>query len=150
MRKIWNRISEKPEYIFRPRQIISRLRYRAVAAEFPIQEVTLPWHMRMQVNLKEAVGKSIYLFGLYDLALTETIYRLVAKGDTVCDVGANIGYISTLLSYCAGGEGKVHSFELNPLLPEQLHKNIDTCSRAFSFANVSVQKMAVSHSTGST
>lgn len=37
--------------------------------------------------------------------------KYIKKGDTVLDIGANIGYYAAILSNCVGNDGKVHCFE---------------------------------------
>src|SRR6266849_349638 len=46
-----------------------------------------------------------------DVAEIRLLRRLVRPGDTILDIGANIGFYSRLLSALAGPSGKVYSFE---------------------------------------
>jgi FkbM family methyltransferase len=142
------RILQKPEYVYRPRQIVQRLLYRRVARRNKIQTVTLPWDIPIEINLAEVIGKSIFFFGLYDLSLTEAVNRIVKKGDCVFDVGANIGYVTGLMSALAGNPGKVYSFEPNPLVIEKLKKNIVHVEKTLTISNIELQEEALSDSVG--
>ncbi|HLZ16494.1 MAG TPA: FkbM family methyltransferase [Cyclobacteriaceae bacterium] len=142
------RILQKPEYVYRPGQIIRRLMYSRVARQKKIQLVTLPWKIPIEINLAEVIGKSIFFFGLYDLSLTEAVNRIVKKGDCVFDVGANIGYVTGLMSALTGNSGKVYSFEPNPLVIEKFKKNIIHIEKTLCFSNVALQEEALSDSVG--
>ena len=54
--------------------------------------------------------KSMYL-GTYEIETVEVIKKILKKGDTFIDVGANIGYLSTIALGLVGEKGSVHSFE---------------------------------------
>ena len=77
----------KPEYLWRPRQILRRLSFK------PSQNATLPlpWDCTIDACSTETIGRSIATQGVYDLAITETIMRLTDPGETALDIGANIG-----------------------------------------------------------
>jgi len=51
--------------------------------------------------------------------------RLVKSGDTVLDIGANVGYISLVLAKCVGKNGKVFSFEPDSKNFASLKRNIE-------------------------
>lgn len=72
------------------------------------------------------------------------VRRLVAPGDHVVDAGANIGYISLLLSRIVGPQGVVHSFEPVPATFELLANNL----RVLGLANVRARQAAVSDAPG--
>ena len=48
------------------------------------------------------------------------LQKYLKKGDTVLDIGANIGFYSEILSAIVGDEGKVHAFEPDPINCEHL------------------------------
>jgi FkbM family methyltransferase len=50
--------------------------------------------------------------------------HLVATGDTVLDVGANLGYYANFLSRCVGQSGKVYAFEPIPQTFDILANNV--------------------------
>ena len=70
--------------------------------------------------------------------------RLVQPGDLVIDVGANIGYVTLLLSKWVGLEGKVVSFEPVPQTFELLSHNI----RRLRLKNVTAINVGLSSESG--
>ena len=143
-----NRIAQKPEYVFRPKQILFRLAYGRTLRKQPTQILRMPWGIPIEINIREVIGKSIYFFGLYDLSLTESVNRIVQKNDIVFDVGANVGYVTGLMSFLAGSKGKVFSFEPNPLILNRLNRNIDLIQRKLSFSNISLHPIGLSDRIG--
>lgn len=76
-------------------------------------------------DLSDYVGKSAFYVGDLDRKITWVCKQIVREGDTVLDIGANIGVVTVLLSDLVGLNGVVHSFEPNPELSELLKKTID-------------------------
>jgi len=70
----------------------------------------------------------------------------VGDGDVAFDLGANIGYITTLLAKYVGVSGKVYGVEPSPRNFEILKKNISLNNQA---EIVEVSQMAISASSGS-
>jgi len=66
-----------------------------------------------------------YWLGTYEVDLQAAIVDWVHPGDIVYDVGANIGYITLLLSRAVGASGQVYSFEALPANIERLKRNLD-------------------------
>ena len=62
----------------------------------------------------------------YEPYETQLILRQTKIGDTVVDVGANIGYYTVLLADIVGKNGKVYAFEPDKTNFEILKKNIKT------------------------
>lgn len=112
----------KPEYFFRPKQILQRL------GSSKQETVCLPWapSQPFSFNPQETIGRSLRTYGLYDLCLTEALFRTIQPADLCVDVGANIGYCSSLMS-ARGGE--VHSFEPHPELFLRLQQNLGSKSQ---------------------
>lgn len=111
---------KKPEYYFRPTKIIKRLGIKKTG----IVVKKMPWNTLLEVDVNEAIGKSINIFGIYDIAVSEVLWRIIKPGDFVLDIGANIGYTANLCSFRTGVNGKVWAFEPNPNLHSRLRKNI--------------------------
>lgn len=107
-------------------RVFSRIKYFFLPPESRVQEIKLSWGRMLLANPVHTIGNSLYTFGLYDLALTEMIYRLVRPGDTVIDVGANVGYTTCLMIDCLKQRGEVLSFEPLPELFAILENNVGT------------------------
>lgn len=71
--------------------------------------------------------------------------RTVKKGDTVVDVGANIGYYTLLAGHLVGDEGRVYAFEPDPANFVMLERNV----RLNGLTNVVLEQKAVSNEAGS-
>lgn len=77
--------------------------------------------------------------------LTTQIFKQVVKdGDTVVDVGANIGYFTLLAARLVGKKGKVYAFEPEPRNYEAMLRNIVLNG----YDNVFAVQKAVSNVTG--
>jgi len=130
MRRIY---LKRPEFFLQPARILKRLFIRARQIEI----CKTSWGAEMEVNTDDVVGKSIFFTGIYDLAVSELLWKLVKPGQFVVDVGANIGFTAGICSSRAGREGVVYAFEPNPRLQKRLHYNIDKMSvknvQLFSF-----------------
>ena len=84
------------------------------------------------------------LRGKYETGMTKLIKRIVKKGFVICDVGAYIGYHTTLFSKLSGKSGKIYDFEPQPFHYELLLKNI----KLNKLKNVNPQKTAISDHSG--
>lgn len=112
----------KPEFLLRPRNLLRRLRFRDAAA--------LPERMEVQVlgqsfaiNPHEVIGRHILHYGLFDLLVSETLWRLTGRGETALDIGANIGFMTRILAERVGPSGRVHAFEPHPEIFAELCAN---------------------------
>jgi FkbM family methyltransferase len=76
-------------------------------------------------SLDDYVGRSAFYVGDLDRKITWVCSRIVRPGDVVLDVGANIGMVTVWLSRLVGLNGRVHSFEPNPVLCERLIAAVD-------------------------
>ena len=82
--------------------------------------------------------------GIYEPIDTAFVGRVVQPGDTVVDVGANIGYYTCYLARLVGPKGHVLAFEPAPDLIDILRDNV-----AFNgYENVQVLNQAVTETTG--
>jgi FkbM family methyltransferase len=76
---------------------------------------------KLLLNLK--AEKSRWL-GTYEPELQAALRDFLRPGMTVYDVGANIGYISLMMSHQVGPQGCVMAFEALPVNVERIKKNI--------------------------
>jgi FkbM family methyltransferase len=114
----------KPEYLFRPRQILTRLKRALVKPEGDFDRVRLPWGSALRIRPMEVIGATIWYYGIFDLIVAEAITRLLDPGETGLDVGANIGQMTSLMSRLAGPQGKVCAFEPHPEIFGELTVNV--------------------------
>jgi FkbM family methyltransferase len=113
----------KPEYLYRPAQLIRRMT-QAVQPEPDAVEVVLPWGLRMRVRPGEDQGRALWRLGVYDLVVSEALWRLLDDGATAIDAGANMGYMTGLMAARLGAGGAVLAFEPHPKLFAELASNL--------------------------
>jgi FkbM family methyltransferase len=112
----------KPEYVLQPRRLLRRVTAREVHSEFV--DVILPWGLPIRVRPEDALGHALRRLGVYDLAVSETLWRLTDAGETVVDVGANVGYTTAVVAGRLGRSGRVVSFEPHPDIFRELEHNV--------------------------
>lgn len=76
-----------------------------------------------QVLLHLKTEKSRWL-GTYEPELQAALRVFLRPGNTVYDVGANIGYITLMMAHNVGTDGKVFAFEALPANVERIQKNV--------------------------
>lgn len=99
---------------------------------------------KMYVNSDDMSILDLLLYGCYEEAETELVKKLVKKGMTVVDIGANIGYYSLIFAELVGNKGKVYAFEPDPNNYELLVKNI----RVNNYTNIIPIRKAISDKCG--
>lgn len=93
-------------------------------------------------------GLSIHNTGIYDIAASEALARLVVPGDTVVDGGANIGYMTVLAGHMAGSEGRVIAFEPHPVLYSRLCQHVRLAESHGCKAKFNLREQALGSTTG--
>jgi FkbM family methyltransferase len=73
----------------------------------------------------DVVSKSLFWLGEFDPWVNHALRRLARPGDTVVDVGANIGATALCLAQSVGGTGKVIAFEPFPRHLDKLRANVE-------------------------
>jgi FkbM family methyltransferase len=71
---------------------------------------------RLLVKGHDYIGRSILLTGDYDPKITWLCRNVLRPGDTMLDVGANMGVVSAYAARIVGSSGAVHAFEPQPEL----------------------------------
>ncbi|GAC1674746.1 MAG: hypothetical protein NVS9B4_28620 [Candidatus Acidiferrum sp.] len=132
----------RPQYVFRPAQVVRRLGRKLKAASTGREVVRLPWGLNLEVDTADNVGCALANQGIYDILATETLWRLTAPSDIAVDAGANIGYMTSLL---ATRGAAVVSFEPHPKTYELLKKNLDGWPR---HCEVEIHQKALSDTAG--
>jgi FkbM family methyltransferase len=139
----------KPHYLWRPRQAARRLRQVLSGAPPRKVVVELPWGLPLAVDAGEDVGGAIWRLGLYDLAVSETLWRLIEPGDVAIDAGANLGYMTSIMALRAGAGGRVLAFEPHPDVCRRLRDNVAAFQeRCPSLAPIEVAASALGERAG--
>ena len=84
--------------------------------------------------------KYIYFLGEYESAISNIFRKIIERGDICLDIGANIGWYTTLFQKLVGPKGHVYAFEPVPHIFKQLKRNADLNS---SLANVTINNLAL-------
>ncbi|RMF19253.1 MAG: FkbM family methyltransferase [Candidatus Dadabacteria bacterium] len=131
----------KPEFLYRPTNVWRRLvaPYRRGA-----QPVQTAFGAPLVVDGADAIGQAILRFGVYDLLLSETLWRLADADDLAVDVGANIGYTAILLAHRSRA---VVAFEALPEIAADLRRNVALQSAGVA-ARITVREQAVADREG--
>jgi len=79
---------------------------------------------RWCLDLSEGIDFSIYLLGAFEKSTAATLRSLVKPGDTVLDIGANIGAHTLGLSQSVGEAGRVYAFEPADFAFQKLLRNL--------------------------
>ena len=109
---------------------------------------------RLKSNVTEINGHKMFLdskdtlrlsiLGVHEPFETEIIKKEIKKGDTVLDIGANIGYYTLIFAELVGENGKVFAFEPDPTNFAILEKNVE----ANGYKNVVLVQKAVTNKPG--
>lgn len=140
----------RPEYFFRPLQIWQRIWRSQNPDDNPFKNVLLPWGVNIKIAPAsgEVVGRSLWAMGIYDLVVTEVLWRLIDPGEIAIDVGVNIGYMTTIMAKRVGKTGQVWCFEPNPEVYEELSENLKNWQESLSWSHIYAQKVALSNHSG--
>jgi FkbM family methyltransferase len=79
---------------------------------------------KMHCDTRDFIQRRVYHFKMYEPNLTYYILQNVRLGDDVVDIGANVGYITLLLSRIVGPTGKVTAIEAHPDTFAALSRNV--------------------------
>jgi FkbM family methyltransferase len=84
--------------------------------------------------------KYVYFLGEYEPTISGVLSELIKPGDICLDIGANIGWYTTLFQKLVGNDGEVHAFEPVPPIFEHLKRNVRLNEAP---ANVQLNKLAL-------
>jgi FkbM family methyltransferase len=136
MRPRHSLLPPSPAYVWRPGQVLRRLSLRRGRTL-----VTLPWGARIEVDASESIGGGIARMGIHEPAVSEISWRLADANDLALDVGANIGYFTSMLAHrCA----RVVALEPHPVILERLRANVGR----WPYANIAIEPRAASTAAG--
>jgi FkbM family methyltransferase len=86
----------------------------------------------------------ILFFNNYEATVTSLVKHIVKPGDLCLDIGANVGAITLVMAFAAGGKGKVIAVEPHPVMVDRLRANIEINR----LDNVSIVAAALSDTAG--
>jgi FkbM family methyltransferase len=80
--------------------------------------------VRWQLDLAEGVDFSIYLLGRFERSTNIALGKLIHPGDTILDIGANIGAHTLPIARHVGSQGRIFAIEPSAFAFEKLQKNV--------------------------
>jgi FkbM family methyltransferase len=97
-------------------------------ADGPVRVIRGKYHgYKMRLDLKDWAQRSTYFLGrYYDLPSQLFIRAALAEGDTLIDIGGNIGMMTLVGARCVGYRGRVITFEPNPEAAGQLRYALES------------------------
>lgn len=100
---------------------------------------------RMFLHPRDAViTPSLATFGVFEPFESAIMRKYIKKGDSVLDIGANIGYYTLIFAQLVGSAGRVFAFEPDPENFALLQKNIEMNG----YNNVTLVHKAVASTAG--
>jgi len=91
-------------------------------------------------------GTAGYLLGTSEPHEQAALQRWLSPGDVFYDIGANVGFFTTLAARVTGAEGMVYAFEPNPACVRQIRRN----AVLNAFEHIEAFETAVSSAPGRT
>lgn len=134
----------KPEFLYRPQQVLRRV---FCTIPYSFVDIELPWGLPLRVNCDELIGRRIWANGVFELAVSEVVWRLTRENHLCIDAGANIGYITSIMACRAGASGTVYTFEPHPAVYKNLTDNVHSWKK-YNIADVKLCESALSASCG--
>ncbi|WP_442506637.1 FkbM family methyltransferase [Novipirellula sp. SH528] len=94
------------------------------------------------MSASDNIGGQIVALGLYDLVVSETLWRLCDQGELALDVGANIGYTSFVMSQKLGS-GTIWAYEPHPILFQELAGNVASLVNQGASTDIQTKNLAL-------
>ena len=113
----------------------------------------LPFLMRLpaalgastfQCDIRDTVAREVCFTGCYEPQETQLAARVLGRGMTAVDVGANWGYFTLAAAHWVGASGRVIAFEPEPRLFAMLESNV----ARNGLRQVAARRMAVAATRG--
>lgn len=138
----------KPELVWRPGFVWQRLTRRQPPAGESLN-FKLPWNLPLRIKPSETVGRHIWTFGVFDIAVCEVLWRLCDPGESALDVGANLGQMTGLLARRVGRDGEVTAFEPHPDINARLRQQATAWQHDFpDLGKITAEECALSNQNG--
>jgi FkbM family methyltransferase len=148
----------KTEYLYQPKYLFTRIKQELHLDKSDIAITDscfdLPWGLKIKADLNEEHGKILDTLGIIDLSVTEAIWRLLKPDSTFLDVGANIGYMTSVaiarLESFDSHRGRVIAFEPHPDIYIDLTDNVNRWRSPSVKTVITLERLALSNETGAT
>jgi len=146
---VWQR-ANKPYFIYQPAQILRRLGIICASKNVgpDIVEIALPWGMPLRLRKHQKLTLELLRRGVFDLTVSETLFRLTDPGELAVDVGANVGHMTSVLASRVGGDGEVMAFEPHPRIYADLRVNVAQWRDLPNAPQISLFELALSSEQG--
>lgn len=124
--------------------LVFRIYNRLLMHFAPKQLATTFFGMKMRVDVRDFLQSTIYHFGTWEANESRLLVQLIRPGDTVLDIGANVGFHSLLFARSVGPDGRVIAIEAHPRLVARVEEQL----RLNDVRNVRIVNVAVSDEVG--
>lgn len=113
---------------------------------FPEQKLVVPLKNGLKVVIypNDIIGKRVYFFGDVDRKITALLNAILERGETLIDVGANIGIVSIQCLPRIGAGGRVVAVEPQSLCAEALRETV----ALNGISNLEIHTLAISDRNG--
>jgi FkbM family methyltransferase len=138
----------KPWYVWRPWQLVRRASVVIKPLRPGYTALPVAWGISVIADPVKMIGRSLFTTGIYDIAVSEVLARLIQPGDTVVDAGANVGYMTLLAGVAAGASGRVISWEPHPELFAVLQRNVAALNTRGGAADITIRSAALGPEAG--
>jgi FkbM family methyltransferase len=117
---------------------------RALENERARVMVSLDVGAKIIVPTNDFIGRAIYYFADLDPKITWVCRKLLRPGDTVIDIGANLGLVALTAAALVGERGLVHAFEPQPEFVNLLRRS----ARVNAFRHLRIHGVALGMEDG--
>lgn len=138
----------KPWYVWRPWQLVRRASVAIKPLRPGYTALPVAWGISVIADPTKMLGRSLFTTGIFDIAVSEILARLITPGDTVVDAGANVGYMTLLAGVAAGSSGRVLSWEPHPELFSVLERNVAALNARGGAADMAIRNTALGPESG--
>lgn len=123
-------------------EVIRKFFFLQKAPVFYLREIAP--NVRMNLNITQKTQLLIAVSKVYELSVTNYVYKRLKEGEMFIDIGANVGYYTLLAANIVKKQGKVISFEPEDNNLNLLKQNISLNN----FNNIVLENLALSSDSG--
>lgn len=141
LRRLYRKLPARPL-----RGILAPIYYRYLALCGDERIVATVDGITYELDVGELIDSTIYYEGAWEPDTVAALRRLIEPGQTVLDIGANMGCHTLLMAQLVGETGQVIAFEPMSAAYDKLMRNV----QLNHFSNIVVEKAGLSNSDGET